>query len=113
MYRVEGVRFGYYVIGGGGWYYRHAKLQNYNPVSGTVCGTYWDWWGFACVGGYVPTDNVLATHGVSSGGVNAGVGFTIRVVDPGLKFYLEARYHYAPSNRISTQVIPVTFGVRW
>jgi hypothetical protein len=113
MYHREGVRFGYYGIGGGGWYYRHASIKNNTIAPGTVCVPYWDWWGYVCEGGFVATDNTLATRGISSGGVNAGGGFTIRITDSGLKLYMEARYHYAPSNRISTQAVPVTFGFRW
>ena len=113
MFHTEGNRFGYYLIGGGGWYYRHAQLKNYTVAPGTVCAPAWDWWGYICRAGFVPSDNVLATRGVSSGGVNAGVGFTVRVTDWGLKLYMESRYHYAPSGHISTQVVPVTFGIRW
>ncbi len=113
MYRREGTRFGYYGIGGGGWYDRYSQLKNYTIAPGTVCTSYWDWWGFQCATGLVPTDNVLATKGVNSIGVNVGGGLTIRLGDSGLKVYIESRYHYAPSNRLSTQMVPVTFGFRW
>jgi len=40
-------------------------------------------------------------------GITAGQAF-------GLKFYIEARYHYSPQGgRVSTQVLPVTMGIRW
>lgn len=114
MYRVSGHRYGFYVIGGGGWYYRHAELKNVTVVPGTVCEPAWDWYGYTCVDGLVQTSNVLATHGVSSGGVNGGAGITMNLGDSGIKFYMEARYHYSPQGgRISTQIVPVTFGFRW
>lgn len=72
MYHVSGKRYGFYAIGGGGWYYRHAELKNVTIAPGTVCEPAWDWFGYTCVNGLVETSNVLATHGVSSGGVNAG-----------------------------------------
>jgi hypothetical protein len=109
MYRREGKRFGYYLIGGGGWYYRHAELKNFAVPPGTPCVPAWGWWGYACQNGSV----VLASTGISSGGVNGGVGITAGQAF-GLKFYIEARYHYSPQGgRVSTQVLPVTMGIRW
>jgi hypothetical protein len=114
MFHREGHRYGYYLIGGGGWYYRHIALKNYTLVPGTVCAPAWDWWGYACQGGLVSTSNTLASKGVSSGGVNGGVGFTINLGDSGVKYYMEARYHYSPQGgQVSTQLVPVTFGFRW
>jgi len=114
MYHRSGKRYGFYVIGGGGWYYRRAELKNATVVPGTVCAPVWDWWGYACTNGLVSTNNVLASNGVSSGGVNGGVGITINLTESGFKFYMEARYHYSPQGgRVSTQTLPVTFGFRW
>lgn len=116
MYHWDGRRYGGYVIGGGGWYYRHAKLYNVTVAPGTVCEPAWEWWGYACQNGLVPTDNVLATRGVSSGGVNGGVGITIRLGpgDSNVKYYIEARYHYSPQGgQVPTEIVPVTMGLRW
>jgi hypothetical protein len=114
MFHRDGHRYGYYVIGGGGWYYRHTALNNYTVVPGTVCQPVWDWWGYTCQAGFVSTSNTLATRGVSSGGANGGIGITIALGDSGVKYYMEARYHYSPQGgRISTQAIPVTLGFRW
>lgn len=109
MYRREGKRFGYYVIGGGGWYFRRAELKNFSVPPGTPCVPAWGWWGYTCQGGSV----VLASTGISSGGVNGGLGITVGQ-EKGLKFYIEARYHYSPQGgRVSTQILPVTMGIRW
>lgn len=114
MWRREGHRYGFYFIAGGGWYYRHLALNNYTVAPGTVCAPAWDWWGYSCQNGFVSTSSTLATKGVSSGGVNAGGGLTITLGDSGIKYYMEARYHYSPQGgRISTEVLPVTFGFRW
>ena len=68
-----------------------------------------DLWGYVCQGGSV----VLGSSGISSGGVNGGLGITVGQAT-GLKFYIEARYHYSPQGgRVSTHVLPVTLGVRW
>ena len=114
MWHREGRRYGYYAIAGGGWYYRHLALNNYTVAPGTVCQPNWDWWGYSCQNGLVSTSNTLATKGVSSGGANAGVGITINLGGGGIKYYMEARYHYSPQGgRIGTHVLPVTFGFRW
>ena len=111
--RLGGSRFGVYLIGGGGWYYRHASVnKNFVVESGTVCVPAFTWWGFACTnGGFVDTVQIAA-KGTSMGGINAGGGFTIRLSDSGWKFYVESRYNYAWS-RIPSTFIPVTFGFRF
>jgi hypothetical protein len=111
---VKGVRprFGYYAIRSGGWYYRHAQLENFTAPAGTVCNPACLWWGYACQNGLV-SSSVLASRGVSSAGVNGGVGITVAMTG-GSKFYIEARYHYSPQGgRVSTQILPVTLGIRW
>jgi hypothetical protein len=113
-YHRSGERYGYYGVVGGGWYYRKAQLKNFQVGPGTVCEPVWNWWGYGCVNGFVETQNTLVNRGVSSGGVNAGGGLTINLTNSGLKFYVEARYHYSPQGgRVSTQIIPVSFGLRW
>ena len=112
MFHIDGHRYGFYLMGGGGWYYRHLALNNITVAPGTVCQPLWNWWGYACQGGFVSTDSTLATRGVSSGGLNGGGGITINLGEGGTRFYIEARYHYSPQGgRISTQIVPVTFGL--
>jgi hypothetical protein len=114
MYRRGGYRYGFYLIGGGGWYYRHTSLNGIVVAPGTVCQPIFGWWGYSCANGLVSSNFTLATKGVSSGGVNGGIGITINLGDSGFKYYMEARYHYSPQGgRVSTQVIPVTLGFRW
>ena len=111
---LRGSPFGVYVVAGGGWYYRYANVdQNYTLPPNTVCQPIYTWWGYACdPSGYVYSQTV-AYKGSSAGGVNAGVGFTIRFGDSSWKFYAESRYHHAWSDRIPTVVLPVTFGIRF
>jgi hypothetical protein len=113
MFHTEGARYGFYAIGGDGWYYRHTSLNNYTVPPDTACLPVYPWWGYYCQNGFVST-STLATKGVSSAGVNGGIGITIALGNSGLKYYMEARYHYSPQGgKISTHLIPVTFGVRW
>lgn len=111
---IKGSHFGVYGIVGGGWYYRHSSIdQNYTVPPGTVCQPIYGWYGYGCdATGYVYTQTV-AYKGASAGGLNAGVGFTLRLSDSGWKFFTEARYHYAFTERIPTTLIPVTMGIRY
>ena len=111
---IGGSRFGVYAIGGGGWYYRHSSVSsNFVVPPNTVCQPIYFWWGYSCnTGGFVATETI-ASRGVSAGGVNAGGGFTLRLTDGGWKFYVEAKYHYAWSDRIPTTLVPVTIGFRF
>ena len=111
---IKGSPFGVYGIVGGGWYYRYSSIdKNYTVPPGTVCQPIYGWYGYGCdAGGYVYSATV-AYKGNSAGGLNTGVGFTIRFADSGWKFFTEARYHYAFSNNIPTTLIPVTMGIRY
>jgi hypothetical protein len=113
MFRLEKYRFGAYIIGGGGWYYRYAKLTRAVVQPETACSINLLYWGYTCVAGYVETDETLISAGSTALGGNVGVGITIKVADSGEKFYIESRYHYAPHRNVSTHVLPVTFGFRW
>jgi hypothetical protein len=111
--RIHGSRFGLYGLAGGGWYYRYASIdKNYVVPPNTVCQPIYGWWGYGCdPSGYVYSQSV-AYKGISAGGVNGGVGFTISLGDSPWKFYSEARYHYAFNAGIPSTLIPVTFGIR-
>ena len=116
-YHLDSIRhsaFGVYAIAGGGWYARHASIdKNFVVPPGATCSPIYLWWGYACdTNGFVITETI-AQKATNAGGVNGGVGFTIRFGDTGWKFYTEARYHYAWSPRVATVIAPVTFGIRF
>jgi hypothetical protein len=113
-YELRGRKFGTYFIGGGGWYFRKNWLsREITSGTGTVCTPAWLWWGFTCTSGTVTVNQTLATSTTSAWGVNAGIGFTVRVGEAPYRLYTEARYHYAPTKDISTHVIAVTVGIRY
>jgi hypothetical protein len=113
-YQREGKTFGAYVIGGGGMYYRRSSVSRDVIVgAGTVCGPSWLYFGYGCVSGLVSEDRTLISGASTAFGGNGGVGFTIRINEDGYKFYVEARYHYAPNKDIPTTFIPVTLGFSW
>src|SRR5260370_19493042 len=113
-YRLQGKTFGWYWIGGWVAYYRHASLSREVDVgTATVFGPSWLYWGYSCVNGIVSQDQTLVSAGSTAFGGNGGMGFTIRINDEGYKFYVESRYHYAPTKNIATTLTTITLGFAW
>jgi Outer membrane protein beta-barrel domain len=103
---------GAYVIAGGGWYRRSGELTAPTFVPGTICPPFWVWWG-VCVSGLFPPDAVLASSSSNAFGGNIGGGFTYHIGEGNMKFYTEIRYHHAAHNKVDTDLLPLTFGLRW
>ena len=106
--------FGFYLLAGGGWYYRYTSIgRRFFVPPFTVCQRIYNWWGFGCnANGYVSSAN-SGSHGSGAGGANGGVGFSIRFAHTGWKFFAESRYHYVWSTYVPTTFVPVTFGFRY
>jgi len=102
---------GAYLIGGGGWYHRSEEATAPGLVPGTVCPGFWVWWG-VCVNGFFPANIVIASSSSNAFGGNVGAGLTFRIADY-LKVYAEVRYHHASHSGIDTDILPLTFGLRW
>jgi hypothetical protein len=108
-------RVGIYGLGGGGWYWRSAKvtLRGTGLVPGTACSSFFILWGVNCVNGLVPANQQPTALRSSAAGANAGLGFTVRLGQGNMKFFTEVRYHHGFHDTVATQLIPVTFGMRW
>lgn len=96
-----------YVVGGVGYYRRTIEFTKpvavpvfvFDPFFGNFFNT------------FLAANQVLGD--VTRGGIggSAGAGFEVKLGDSGVKFFTEARYHYADTGRIPTRMIPVTFGI--
>lgn len=105
-------KMGFYAIGGGGWYHRSGELTAPTYKPGTVCPPFWIWWG-GCINGFFPAKVVLASSSSDDLGWNIGGGITYSLGGSHLKFYGETRYHHAPHKQINSDLLPLTFGLRW
>lgn len=59
------------------------------------------------------SDQTLASSTSDALGLNGGIGVTFKVAEPRYRFYIEARYHYAPTKNVKTELIPITIGIRF
>jgi Outer membrane protein beta-barrel domain len=113
-YEMRGETLGAYLIAGGGLYFRHSGLsQKVTTGEAVVCQPIYLWWGFSCTSGTVTQDQTVGSFSTSAFGGNGGIGFTARVGDAPYRVYFESRYHYAPNKYISTQLINLSFGIRY
>jgi hypothetical protein len=103
-----GHHVGGYAIGGIGWYHRSGETTT--PGVGVICDPYWSWW-YGCTIGEVTV--ITGSTSADAFGENIGGGLTYRFGDSNVKFYTEFRYHHATYHKVDTNVIPLTFGVRW
>jgi len=113
-FELRGRLLGAYLIGGGGWYYRNTWLsKEVSSGSGNICAPVWRWFGYACTSGVVNPNQPPVSSTSNAFGANGGMGFTARVGEAPYRFYAEARYHYAPTKNMSTQLIVITLGIRY
>jgi opacity protein-like surface antigen len=98
-----------YIVGGVGYYRRTIQFTApttvavfiFDPIFGTFFNV------------LVPANKVLGNITDDGPGGSLGAGFDFKLGQSGLKFFTEARYHYASTGRVPTRMVPVTFGVRW
>lgn len=97
-----------YVTGGGGIYHRNIEFSQPGVAETTF---FSPWFGF--YPGLVGVNQVLASYSVYKGGVDGGVGMSVRLGSSRIKAFAEARYHYIFTSPTATTMIPVTVGLRW
>lgn len=104
-YKTAG-NWGGYIIGGGGFYRQLTSFTEPVLVQGLYC-TY-----FYCYPIYYTANAVVSHYSSNQGGLNIGTGVTLGNWNQA-KFFAEARYEWLDTPGHSTQIVPVTFGIRW
>jgi opacity protein-like surface antigen len=100
---IKQERFNSYATGGYGLYNRRLDLASNGRVPATACERFFD----VCV------SNPLAATGDLSpykGGYNVGGGV---MFGSHTKFFVEMRYHHMFTTNAPTEIIPLSFGIRW
>jgi hypothetical protein len=99
--RGSGKRVGLYLIGGAGAYNRTVDFYG-NPTLVPIDDP---WWGTVVV----PAGTVLTSFTDTAFGVNGGAGIAF-VLSGGGSIFVESRYHYAWTDRVDSQTVPIVIG---
>jgi len=103
--------WGGYFVAGPGYFHRSGKLDASTVVAGSACNEFWNWWG-TCFNGSIPLNRQFLSASENEFGLNFGGGITRRIT-PKLELYGEFRYLHGSGNGITTDLRPITVGVRW
>jgi hypothetical protein len=100
-----------YALAGPAFLHRSGSLDSSTVVPGTTCNAFWTWWG-TCFAGSVPLNKSFLSTSQNEFGYNFGGGVARRVGQR-LEIYGELRYLHGKHNGITTDLRPITIGVRW
>ncbi len=103
--------YGGYVLFGPGFYHRSGTLSSDTAVPGSSCNPFFEWWG-ACANVSIPLSGSFVNSSQNQFGYNVGGGIT-RKMPSGVEIYAEYRLTHGSGNHITTDVRPITIGVRW
>jgi hypothetical protein len=103
--------WGGYVIGGGAFYHRSGKLDSSSAIPGSACNPFFLWWGH-CFNGSLPINGQFLHSSLNQWGEDFGGGIT-RKVRPNIDLYAEFRYLHGTRSGITTDLRPITIGLRW
>jgi hypothetical protein len=103
--------WGGYLVVGPAFYHRSGKLDSSSVVTGSACNEFWNWWG-TCFNGSIPSNKPFLSTGLNQFGLNFGGGITRRIT-PKLELYGEFRYLHGSGSGRTTDLRPITVGVRW
>ena len=103
--------WGGYVLFGPGYYHRQGSLSSNAAVPGSPCNSFWSWWG-ACPNVSIPLSGDFTNSSLNQFGYDVGGG-VMRKTPSGVEIYLEYRLTHGSHSGITTDVRPITVGVRW
>ncbi|HME35540.1 MAG TPA: outer membrane beta-barrel protein [Candidatus Sulfotelmatobacter sp.] len=103
--------WGGYVLFGPGFYHRSGKLDSSTAIPGSACNSFFLWWGPCYVAGLPLTGKFLHAS-QNELGENFGFGVTHKI-NPKVEIYGEFRYLHGKHNGITTDLRPITIGVRF
>ena len=104
-------QWGGYVLLGPGFYRRFGTLNSDNAVPGSTCNAFYKWWG-ACPNVSLPLSGNFVNSSQNEIGFNIGAGITHKMPS-GVDLFAEYRLIHGSANETTTDVRPITVGVRW
>jgi opacity protein-like surface antigen len=103
--------WGGYIVFGPGFYHRTGKLDSSTAIPGSACNPFQIWWGH-CFNGSLPINGHFLNSSQNEIGYNFGGGIT-RKIRENIDFYAEFRYLHGSHGGITTDLRPITVGIRW
>ncbi len=103
--------WGGYVLAGPSYFHRSGKLDSSTAIPGTGCNGFFLWWG-PCFNGSLPLNGDFLHASENQFGENFGGGVT-RKITSSIEIYAEFRYLHGKHSGITTDLRPITAGVRW
>ena len=103
--------YGGYVLVGPGFYHRAGSLDSDTAVPGSACNPFWSWWG-SCANVSIPLNGKFVNSSQNEFGYNFGGGIW-RKTPSGVEIYAEYRFLHGAHGGTTTDIRPITIGVRW
>jgi len=100
-----------YIVFGPSFYHRSGKLDSSTVLPGSACGPFFQWWG-RCFNASLPVNGNFLHASQNEFGENFGLGVTHKI-NPKVEIYAEFRYMHGTHFKVTTDVRPITLGVRW
>jgi len=100
-----------YVVFGPSYLHRSGKLDSSTAVPGEACNAFYAWWG-RCFAGSLPLTVNFLRESENQFGYNIGGGIARKVYN-NIEIYADFRIIHGDHNNITTDVRPITMGVRW
>lgn len=103
--------WGGYVVFGPAYIHRSGKLDSSTAIPGIGCDQFFTWWG-RCFANSLPVNGNFLTESLNQYGYDFGGGIT-HAIRPNIELYAEFRIMHGSHNGITTDLRPITIGVRW
>jgi hypothetical protein len=100
-----------YLVFGPGFYHRGGSLNDDAAIPGSTCNAFFQWWD-GCTNISIPLNGSFVNADQNEVGYNFGGGIT-RKTPSGVEIYAEFRLMHGRANNTTTDVRPITIGVRW
>ncbi|HSY91953.1 MAG TPA: outer membrane beta-barrel protein [Candidatus Binatus sp.] len=103
--------WGGYILGGPSYYHRSGKLDSSTAIPGSACNPFFAWWG-SCSSVSLPISGGFLKSSQNEFGENFGFGLTHKISDR-FELYAEFRDLHGKNGTVTTDLRPITIGVRW
>ncbi|MGA8274086.1 MAG: outer membrane beta-barrel protein [Candidatus Sulfotelmatobacter sp.] len=104
--------YGGYILFGPGYYHRMGTLSSDSAIPGSACNAFFVWWGVCPNTASIPLSGTFTDSSQNQFGYNVGAGITHKMPS-GVEIYAEYRLTHGSGNNTTTDVRPITIGVRW